>query len=80
MILSMFLFWTNSSSSAKPLDDSVCLQKAGNKPATEKACDGGKDCAQWHTGSWKPVRKTFHSKKKILMLMTQFFFMIFTVQ
>lgn len=59
-----FLFLTNSFSSAKPLEDSVCLQKTGNKPATEKACDGGKDCAQWHTGSWKPVRKTFHSKKE----------------
>lgn len=39
----------------KLLDDAECLQKAGNKPATEKQCSLGKLCPLWHTGSWKGV-------------------------
>lgn len=40
---------------AKDLSDDVCLQKAGNKPADEKTCEGGKDCARWHIGQWNAV-------------------------
>lgn len=37
------------------MDDIECLQKAGNKPATIKACNVGKICPKWHVGAWKGV-------------------------
>lgn len=40
---------------AKVLDDAECLQKVGNKPATENACNLGAVCPKWHVGTWKPV-------------------------
>lgn len=39
----------------KTLDDSECLQRAGNKPATLKLCTQGKVCPKWHIGAWKGV-------------------------
>lgn len=45
----------NLCSEQKVLDEEQCLQKAGNKPATEKSCNVGKKCPQWHIGDWKPV-------------------------
>lgn len=46
----------NFYSEHKVLDEEQCLQKAGNKPATEKACSAGQICPQWHIGEWKGVR------------------------
>lgn len=62
-----FFFVFNSRSQAKTLDEAECLQKAGNKPATEKACSASKICPQWHTGSWKPVSTNLHQIIQILI-------------
>lgn len=54
-MIKQILFNFSSCSIPKPLDDSECLQKAGNKPATETSCNVGKKCPQWHVGAWKSV-------------------------
>lgn len=61
-ILFLFLFLFPIYSEHKPLDEAQCLQKAGNKPATEKACSLGKICPQWHIGSWKGVSLNLNKK------------------
>lgn len=43
----------------RTLEDTECLQLAGNKPATESSCNVGKKCPQWHTGPWKAVSSGF---------------------
>ncbi|XP_055695924.1 papilin isoform X3 [Lutzomyia longipalpis] len=44
----------DSSGVATKVEDSVCLNSAGNKPATVQECNKGVVCPQWHTGPWKP--------------------------
>lgn len=39
------------------VDDDVCLELAGNKPATNAACNEGKVCPIWYTSKWKPCTK-----------------------
>lgn len=39
------------------VDDEVCLELAGNKPATVAACNQGKVCPLWFTSKWQPCNK-----------------------
>jgi Thrombospondin type 1 domain len=39
------------------VDDDVCLELAGNKPATTASCNEGKVCPMWFTGKWQPCNK-----------------------
>ncbi|XP_058060218.1 papilin [Anopheles bellator] len=41
----------------KKLDDDVCLESVGNKPATERECNQGTVCPEWHIGKWSPCNK-----------------------
>lgn len=38
-------------------DDNVCLELAGNKPATAESCNEGKICPVWYTSKWQPCNK-----------------------
>lgn len=51
------------------LNDEECLQRAGNKPATEKACNVGKVCPKWHTGAWRPVNK-FTIRNRVFLVIS----------
>lgn len=51
MFTLLFFCYSNS----QIVDDAVCLDQAGNKPATVHECNVGVVCAQWHIGSWQPV-------------------------
>jgi papilin len=39
------------------VDDDVCLELAGNKPATVAPCNEGKICPMWFTSKWQPCNK-----------------------
>lgn len=39
------------------VEDDVCLELAGNKPATVAACNEGKVCPLWFTSKWQPCNK-----------------------
>lgn len=39
------------------IDDDVCLELAGNKPATVSACNEGKICPTFFLGKWSPCNK-----------------------
>ncbi|XP_055613416.1 papilin-like isoform X1 [Uranotaenia lowii] len=39
------------------VDDAVCLEKVGNKPATEQECNRGTICPEWFIGKWTPCNK-----------------------
>ncbi len=39
------------------VDDSICLEDVGNKPATKQACNVKKICPNWFTSSWKHCDK-----------------------
>ncbi|XP_058116992.1 papilin [Anopheles ziemanni] len=41
----------------KKIEDDVCLEQVGNKPATERACNEGIICPEWYTGKWSPCNK-----------------------
>lgn len=47
----------NLCSAVTVVDDDVCLELAGNKPATNAACNEGKVCPIWYTSKWKPCTK-----------------------
>lgn len=38
-------------------EDDVCLDLAGNKPATVSSCNEGKICPIWFTSKWQPCNK-----------------------
>ena len=44
-----------SSSETKKIEDDVCLEQVGNKPATERECNQGIICPEWYVGRWSPV-------------------------
>ena len=44
-----------SSGIATVVDDSICLEKVGNKPATVQECNVGVICPLWFIGPWQPV-------------------------
>ncbi|XP_035896391.1 papilin isoform X2 [Anopheles stephensi] len=39
------------------IEDDVCLEQVGNKPATERECNQDKICAEWYVGRWSPCNK-----------------------
>ncbi|XP_055525400.1 papilin isoform X2 [Wyeomyia smithii] len=39
------------------VEDTVCLEQVGNKPATEQECNRGTVCPEWHVGKWTPCNK-----------------------
>ncbi|XP_049534828.1 papilin isoform X3 [Anopheles darlingi] len=39
------------------IEDDVCLEHVGNKPATERECNQGTICPEWHIGKWSPCNK-----------------------
>ncbi|XP_055618805.1 papilin isoform X1 [Toxorhynchites rutilus septentrionalis] len=39
------------------VDDSVCLEMVGNKPATEQECNRDTICPEWYIGKWSPCNK-----------------------
>ncbi|XP_035782943.1 papilin-like isoform X2 [Anopheles albimanus] len=39
------------------IEDEVCLEHVGNKPATERECNQGTICPEWHIGKWSPCNK-----------------------
>lgn len=39
------------------VDDDVCLELAGNKPATNANCNEEKVCPLWFTSKWQPCNK-----------------------
>jgi papilin len=39
------------------VEDDVCLELAGNKPATVASCNEEKVCPLWFTGKWSPCNK-----------------------
>ncbi|XP_053670896.1 papilin [Anopheles nili] len=41
----------------KKLEEDECLQLVGNKPATERECNQGLICPEWHVGRWTPCNK-----------------------
>ncbi|XP_059610562.1 papilin isoform X1 [Phlebotomus argentipes] len=47
----------DSSGVATKVEDSVCLESAGNKPATTQECNKGVVCPQWHVGPWQPCSR-----------------------
>lgn len=42
-------------SKSQVVDDSICLELAGAKPATISECNIGVICPEWHVGVWQPV-------------------------
>ncbi|XP_058811937.1 papilin isoform X2 [Topomyia yanbarensis] len=42
---------------AETVDDTVCLEQVGNKPATEQECNRGTICPEWYVGKWSPCNK-----------------------
>lgn len=47
------------------VDDNVCLELAGNKPATEAQCNIGEVCPMWYTSKWKPCDKLCGEGKQV---------------
>lgn len=45
----------SSTGVATTIDDSVCLDQVGNKPASVSPCNIGIVCPEWHIGPWQPV-------------------------
>uniref|UniRef100_A0A453YPP4 Papilin n=1 Tax=Anopheles gambiae TaxID=7165 RepID=A0A453YPP4_ANOGA len=41
----------------KKIEDDVCLEQVGNKPATERECNQGIICPEWYVGRWSPCNK-----------------------
>uniref|UniRef100_A0A182RZ90 Papilin n=1 Tax=Anopheles funestus TaxID=62324 RepID=A0A182RZ90_ANOFN len=41
----------------KKIEEDVCLEQVGNKPATERECNQGLICPEWYTGRWSPCNK-----------------------
>uniref|UniRef100_A0A182PGJ0 Papilin n=1 Tax=Anopheles epiroticus TaxID=199890 RepID=A0A182PGJ0_9DIPT len=41
----------------KKIEDDVCLDQVGNKPATERECNQGIICPEWYVGRWSPCNK-----------------------
>uniref|UniRef100_A0A182JSY1 Papilin n=1 Tax=Anopheles christyi TaxID=43041 RepID=A0A182JSY1_9DIPT len=41
----------------KKIEDDVCLEQVGNKPATERECNQGTICPEWYVGRWSPCNK-----------------------
>ncbi|XP_058455705.1 papilin isoform X3 [Malaya genurostris] len=39
------------------VEDAVCLEQVGNKPATEQECNRGTICPEWYIGKWSPCNK-----------------------
>jgi len=39
------------------VDDDVCLELAGNKPANVASCNEGTVCPLWYLGKWQPCNK-----------------------
>lgn len=39
------------------VDDEICLELAGNKPATEMSCNAEKICPLWFTSKWQACSK-----------------------
>jgi hypothetical protein len=54
--LCLFIY-SHICSAVEVVDDDVCLELAGNKPATISSCNEGKICPQWFTGKWQPCNK-----------------------
>lgn len=46
-----------SHSAVTIVEDDICLELAGNKPATVASCNEGKVCPQWFTSKWQPCNK-----------------------
>lgn len=67
-------------SEQKTLLEAQCLQRAGNKPATERACNVGKKCPQWHIGEWKSVKfnriQMFEDSFNLIYKILMFFFSV----
>lgn len=51
----MKLIFKNVCSKSQVVDDSICLELAGTKPATISECNIGVICPEWHVGVWQPV-------------------------
>lgn len=47
------------------VDDNVCLELAGNKPATAASCNIGEVCPMWFTSKWKPCDKLCGEGKQV---------------
>ncbi|CRL07350.1 CLUMA_CG020329, isoform A [Clunio marinus] len=54
----------NANGAVTVVDDEVCLELVGNKPATESSCNEGKICPSWFTGKWQPCNKLCGEGKK----------------
>lgn len=53
MTLPIYVFY----SAVTVVEDDICLELAGNKPATVASCNEGKVCPQWFTSKWQPCNK-----------------------
>ncbi|XP_053682403.1 papilin [Sabethes cyaneus] len=42
---------------SETVEDAVCLEHVGNKPATERECNRGTVCPEWYIGKWSPCDK-----------------------
>ncbi|XP_038104409.1 papilin isoform X3 [Culex quinquefasciatus] len=42
---------------AETVEDDVCLEQVGNKPATERECNRGTICPEWFISKWSPCNK-----------------------
>nr|XP_029723407.1 papilin-like isoform X4 [Aedes albopictus] len=42
---------------AEKVEDAVCLEHVGNKPATEQECNRGTVCPEWYVSKWTPCNK-----------------------
>lgn len=52
-------------SAVNVVDDNVCLELAGIKPATEAPCNIGEVCPMWYTSKWKPCDKLCGEGKQV---------------
>ncbi|XP_021693567.1 papilin isoform X5 [Aedes aegypti] len=47
----------NAEGVSEKVEDAVCLEHVGNKPATEQECNRGTVCPEWYVSKWTPCNK-----------------------